>query len=277
MRAATALLSLQSGNFGSTQGAALWRADQLAGGSLAATTPSGFAALDAELPGGGWPRGSLIELLTDATGRGELSLLAPVLAHLAGERRSCVWVLPHEARAEHPAASLPYAPALQDAGIDLARCLFVRPATAREGWWALEQALRAAHLGAAIGWLPAESSPGADFKALRRLHLLAGRNNALAFVLRPLQAAAAPSPAALRLQLANRDGRLQLTLLKRRGLPLLEPVLLDVHPAQWQRAAVPASQAAAPVAPAPSAPPHVVPLRPALPARRWSLQAMFSH
>jgi hypothetical protein len=163
---------------------------------------------------------------------------------------------------------------LRDAGIDLARCLFVRPATAREGWWALEQALRAAHLGAAIGWLPAESSPGADFKALRRLHLLAGRSNALAFVLRPLQAAAAPSPAALRLQLANRDGQLHLTLLKRRGLPLLEPVVLQMHPEQWQRATVPL---VTPAAPTPAARPKVAPIQPALPARRWSLQAMFSH
>jgi cell division inhibitor SulA len=274
MRAATALLCLQSGN--SPAGAALWRADQPGGGALAAVTPSGFTPLDAELPGGGWPRGSLIELLTDAPGRGELSLLAPVLAHLAGERRSCVWVLPHEASAAHPAAPLPYAPALQDTGIDLARCLFVRPATAREGWWALEQALRAAHLGAAVGWLPAEASPGADFKALRRLHLLAGRSNALAFVLRPLQAAAAPSPAALRLQLANRDGQLHLTLLKRRGLPLLEPVAVQVHPAHWQWAAVPVT-AAVPAAPATVARPKVASIQPALPARRWSLQAMFSH
>ena len=35
---------------------------------------SGFPALDAELPGGGWPRGALTELLVDASGYGECSL-----------------------------------------------------------------------------------------------------------------------------------------------------------------------------------------------------------
>jgi cell division inhibitor SulA/protein ImuA len=273
MRAATALLSLQSG---ALSGAALWRADQPMGGALAAATSSGFAALDAELPGGGWPRGSLIELLLDAPGCGELSLLLPVLVRLAVERRPCLWVLPHEAAAE-PAAPLPYAPALQDAGLDLASCLFVRPATARENWWSLEQALRAAHLGAAIGWLPAESSFGADFKALRRLHLLAGRSNALAFVLRPLQAATAPSPAVLRLQLTQCDGQLQLTLLKRRGVPLLEPVVLQVHPAHWQQAEValqapPAPRSAASIQRSP-----VKPVEPTPAPWRRSLQALFSH
>jgi protein ImuA len=277
MRAATALLSLQSGALAGVSGAALWRADQPLGGALAAATPSGFAALDAELPGGGWPRGSLIELLLDAPGHGELSLLLPVLARLTGERRPCVWVLPHEAAAE-PTAPLPYAPALEDAGLDLTRCLFVRPATARETWWSLEQALRAAHLGAAVGWLPAESSFGADFKALRRLHLLAGRSNALAFVLRPVQAATSPSPAVLRLQLTHCDGRLQLTLLKRRGLPLLEPVVLQIHPAHWQQAEVrlhataAPSTAATPVPASRSASPE-----PQWMAHRGSLPALFSY
>lgn len=59
---------------------ALWRASQLGrpGREIAWTT--GFAALDAVLPGGGWPAGALTELLLPHPGVGEWRLLAPVLA-----------------------------------------------------------------------------------------------------------------------------------------------------------------------------------------------------
>jgi hypothetical protein len=236
MRAATALLSL----FHAVGGTPVWRADELPADDAAGPAlPSGFAELDRELPGHGWPQGQLIELLADDAGIGELSLLAPALAQLALARRSAVWVLAADADARSPRTlpTLPYAPALAAAGIDLARTIFVQPATPREGLWAIEQALRAQHLGAVVGWLPA-GGPAADFKALRRLHLLAQRHRALAFVLRAARDAQAPSPAALRLQLASEGTQLAVTLLKRRGRPLLEPITLALHPAHWGRARV---------------------------------------
>ncbi|HSC00640.1 MAG TPA: hypothetical protein VLE45_12055, partial [Burkholderiaceae bacterium] len=52
---------------------ALWRAHQLSATSNAVTA-SGFAALDAELPGGGWPHRVLTELLLPHPGLGELRL-----------------------------------------------------------------------------------------------------------------------------------------------------------------------------------------------------------
>ncbi|MDP3082599.1 MAG: hypothetical protein Q8N44_02745, partial [Rubrivivax sp.] len=58
---------------------ALWRAHQV-GRQPTATRPTGFAALDAELPGGGWPAGMLSELLLPHPGVGEIRLLAPALA-----------------------------------------------------------------------------------------------------------------------------------------------------------------------------------------------------
>jgi hypothetical protein len=233
MRAAEALLSL----FHASGGTPVWRADELPAEEPAGPAlPSGFAELDRELPGRGWPQGQLTELLTDDAGIGELSLLAPALAQLALARRSVVWVLASDADARSP-RTLPYAPALAAAGIDLTRTIFVQPATPREGLWAIEQALRAQHLGAVIGWLPAGGNAG-DFKALRRLHLLAQRHRALAFVLRPTRDAQAPSPAALRLQLAGEGSQLAVTLLKRRGRPLLEPVALALRPVHWARARV---------------------------------------
>ena len=58
---------------------AVWRASQI-GGAPRRTVSSGFAALDAQLPGGGWPHGVLTELLLPHPGVGELRLLAPALA-----------------------------------------------------------------------------------------------------------------------------------------------------------------------------------------------------
>ena len=47
----------------------VWQASRLAHAGAAAL-PTGFATLDAELPGGGWPAGALIELLADRPGVG---------------------------------------------------------------------------------------------------------------------------------------------------------------------------------------------------------------
>lgn len=238
----------------------LWQAGALPADDGAAALSTGHPALDAELPGGGWPQGRLIELLVDGPGLGELSLLAPALAALqrsAGSGRTgCLWVLPVQP-ARRPAAAVarPYAPALQAAGLDPARCVFVQPATPRESWWSLEQALRAGAPAAVVGWLPQtpDRSPRqtgeADFRALRRLHLLAGQQRKLVVVLRHGAQAEAPSPAALRLRLTAQDGRLQLRILKRRGRPLLDPIDLQVHPVAWRSARVaPSAGVAAPEA-----------------------------
>jgi len=238
----------------------VWRGDEwIQSDAHADSSSTGFALLDQELPGQGWPHGQLVELLVDQPGIGELGLLLPALAAVTRAGRSCVWVLPCQgasaaAEAAGDAAplaqaarqALPYAPALAEAGIDLARNIFVKPLTPRESGWALEQSLRTAHLGALLGWLPDSAGADADFRALRRLHLLAQRHQALVFILRPSRHAQSPSPAALRLQLQSTGGQLQVRVLKRRGRPLLEPVVLQIHPARWNRTPAPVP-AAAPV------------------------------
>jgi hypothetical protein len=109
---------------------------------------------------------------------------------------------------------------------------------------------------------------------MRRLQLLASRQQAPVFLLRDVRALHAPSPAALRLQLAARDGELTVTILKRRGRPLLEPVALQVHPAHWREA-----QVVPPAAETPAAQPQPAGLlqQAALVAQRWSARAIFSH
>jgi hypothetical protein len=201
----------------------VWRGDCLPGISLA-VLPSGFAALDAELPGGGWPRGALTELLVDGAGLGEISLLLPALRALcgnAGKGDEGGWSL--LVAPPHP----PHAPAWAAAGVDLARLLVVAPVGKRaagDALWAMEQALASAAPRVVLGW-----SASADARAVRRLQVAAGGSGALAFLLRPLRAAAEATAAPLRLRLsAAPQGRLGVQLIKRRGPPLAQPLWLTL-------------------------------------------------
>jgi hypothetical protein len=183
--------------------------------------PSGFAELDRELPGGGWPRGALTEILVDGQGFGELSLLLPALRAL---RAGGDWVLaiapPDDNLALH-------APACAAAGIDLDHLAVVSPAGSRDALWAAEQALASGAPQAVLCW-----SAAADSRAVRRLQVAAGQGGqggAAAFLFRPLSRAREPSAAALRIALsAGPHGALSVTILKRRGPPLASDILLAV-------------------------------------------------
>jgi cell division inhibitor SulA/protein ImuA len=190
----------------------LWR-----GGALGAgldTVPSGFASLDAELPGGGWPRAGLSECLADAEGIGELSLVLPALARLTrqGKRAVCI-APPYE----------PYAPALAAAGLDLVNLLIVRPQSRREALWAAEQALRSGSCHGLAAWLPK-----LRYVELQRLAVAAQASRAVAWLFRPLAAACESSPACLRLALVPGDRHLAVHLAKRRGAPLAAPLHLPL-------------------------------------------------
>ncbi|HEX5754867.1 MAG TPA: translesion DNA synthesis-associated protein ImuA [Arenimonas sp.] len=164
----------------------------------AAAQPTGWATLDAALPGGGWPEAALVELLLPADGIGELRLLLPTLARLSRAGKALLWVDP---------PYRPYAPALAAAGVDL-RQLWCVDGAGREAPWAIEQGLRSRACGAVLGW-----ATQADDRLLRRWQLAAEAGQALAFLFRPLRAAQSPSPAALRLQC----GRDEVRVLKCRG------------------------------------------------------------
>jgi protein ImuA len=208
---------------------ALWRAHQL-GRPREAVVASGHPALDAQLPGGGWPVRVLTEWLLPHAGVGELRLLAPVLAALQRQQRGVMWFDP-------PAR--PSAWALCALGLDLRQLLIVqsrqavlgrvkgaaarRQLPAADVLWALEQALKSGHLGAAVAWLP--SRLPAD--ALRRLQLAAQAHDGPVFLLRDAQERVRPSAAPLRLLLGSAGpDLLRVTLLKRRGPPLAEPLTL---------------------------------------------------
>ena len=203
--------------------AAVWRADELAR-NVGATRPTGHAALDAVLPGGGWPVGALVEVLQPQAGQGEWRLLAPALA--AFPAGALVLVNPPHR---------PFVPALAAQGLDASRLLMLQgPTLARDAAarvWACEQALRCAGVSAVLAWLP-QVRP----EQLRRLQMAAQNFQQALFVMRPLAAQHEASPAVLRLLLEPGEGAdaLTLRLLKRRGPPLTTPLVLPARPERLQ-------------------------------------------
>jgi protein ImuA len=224
----------------------LWRASRM-GPLQGGAVPSGHAALDSHLPGGGWPRRALTELLLPHAGVGELRLLAPALAALQQQQRCLMWFDP-------PAA--PCAWALAALGIDVRQLVLVRSRQILKGparkalpaadiLWALEHALRSGHLGAALAWLPARLP--AD--ALRRLQLAAQAHDGPVFLLRDVQERSSASPAPLRLLLGSAGpDELRVSLLKRRGPPLAQPLTLPLPPVLAGPALARAQRGALPVA-----------------------------
>ncbi len=192
----------------------IWRGRQGAAGH---SVPSGFPELDALLPGGGWPRGALVELLGEGATAGRISLLLPALARLSRGKRWIAWVAPPH---------LPYAPALVAAGIDLSRVLLVSPRAGADGLWALEQALRSGTCSAVLAWPMA-----GDRARLRRLQLAAEAGDCLGFLFCPDHLRQQPSSARLRLQVRRAGGDLDVQVLKRPGPLPVPPVRLPLVPA----------------------------------------------
>ncbi len=188
--------------------ARVWRLKDAAAGLRAAPVwATGRSALDARLPGGGWPTASLVEVLLETAGLGEVQLFLPALVasqrRIDGEAPWLVWIAPpHE----------PYAPALAQQGIELARLLVVRPASAAEALWAAEQALSSGVCAAVLLWLQ-----GTDDRWLRRLKLAAEAGGALAVLFRPERHRFESSPASLRLLMTRGQHETQLELIKVQG------------------------------------------------------------
>ncbi len=199
----------------------LWLGHQL-GRSSGAGVATGFAALDGELPGGGWPRRALSELLLPHVGIGEIRLLAPSLVAAQKAGRLVMIFDP-------PAALC--ASALGQLGFDVDELLVVhtraRVIPGSDSLWALEQALKSGHVGAVLAWLP----PRLRADRLRRLQLAAHNHDGAAFVMREAAASLRPTSSPLRLGLRpGRADRLQVSVLKRRGPPLETPLQIELPP-----------------------------------------------
>src|SRR3546814_107470 len=119
----------------------LWKASQLAQAQRPSLS-TGFTQLDNELPGRGWPIGTLIEITLNRPGIGELSLLQPALAQLESER-SVMLIQP------------PCVPQFQcwaNWGLDAQRLLWIQAGTLNDTLWACDKALQHNACSALLCW-----------------------------------------------------------------------------------------------------------------------------
>jgi cell division inhibitor SulA/protein ImuA len=207
----------------------------LGGVSSQAGVKTGFIQLDNTLVGQGWPKADLTEILYDGCGMGELSLLLPAVAQLqalygrhqlhghhapAAETMPtaghCVWIAP---------PYIPYAPALEDVGIDLSRLFIIdtgnkdirtKDVRVEDVLWVAEQSLASGAVECVCIW----TASAITDTSLRRLKHAAVTGGVICWLMRPTVFAQHASPASLRIKLtASEGGGLTLNILKRRGLP----------------------------------------------------------
>ncbi|WP_438396923.1 translesion DNA synthesis-associated protein ImuA [Caballeronia sp. DA-9] len=178
----------------------LWRGSQLAR-TAGRVIDTGYKALSAELPGGGWPISALIELLTAQSGIGELRILRPALASVAN--KSIALIQPPQVPNMHAFAYM---------GIDPAKLVWISPEKSADSLWAAEQILRAGSFGAVLFWQQHIRS-----ESLRRLTLAAQSNETLFVLMRPLASAQDSSPASLRLALRPAENGVAVEVIKRKG------------------------------------------------------------
>jgi hypothetical protein len=188
----------------------IWRAGQ-ARASQSSLLSTGYPELDRMLRGG-WPIGSLCELLVDSWGSGEFRLLLPALCQVTGSRDE-----DHAGQASWSVLInppyIPYAPALAGAGVNTGRLLVVHCRQDEDVLWAIEQALHSGSCKAVLAWCD-RAGP----QALRRLQLAAGRGRCWAVLLRSGRCRNQRSPAALRLYLRPMHQRgISIEVFKHRG------------------------------------------------------------
>jgi protein ImuA len=191
----------------------LWKGNQLAR-SASRVIPCGDEGLAAELPGGGWPRGALTDLLVQQTGCGELRLLRPAFERL-GSKPVVLLQPPHNVQ---PTAFAWW-------GLDPSSPIIVKAPKTADALWAAEQILRAGTCGALVFW-----QQHVRPEAVRRLHLAAQTSESLFFMVRPLATTRDASPAPLRLAIRAAKGGVDVQFLKRRGPARDEPLFVTLTP-----------------------------------------------
>ena len=172
------------------------------GKSRLTTTPgisTGFAELDAILPGQGWPPNAIVELLVPHDGMGELQLVLPVLKRL--QPLQSTWVAP---------PYIPNAPELINRDIDLEKLLILNTENHTDTLWAAEKLFQNESTGSVLFW-----ADGIRPQQLRRLQLSAQAGNTLGFLFSKTNQA--NSPAAVRLQLQASETGLRVYVLKAKG------------------------------------------------------------
>ncbi len=164
----------------------LWRGYELYGqGHHGYST--GFPELDDILPGRGWPRSGLVEVVARHRGMGELQLLVPLMRSMIAQSKWILWVAP------------PYqfdTPALVQAGIDTRQVLIVKADTScRDALCSMEKALQMQNCGLVLAWQ--NWLPG---RVLRRLQLAGETGETLGILFKHSHSKYSPSPMRLKIE-----------------------------------------------------------------------------
>ncbi|MFT5259945.1 MAG: hypothetical protein ACI9J2_001282 [Saprospiraceae bacterium] len=164
---------------------------------------TGYKSLDKVLPGGGWPQGSVIEVVVSSWGQGELSILLPLMAILSQNQQPIVFIAP---------PYMPYAPAMQAAKVDLQHLWVIEKGIeAKDEAWAAEKILATAQGALVLVFAQLTA------KQIRRLQVAASLGLSLGVLVRCGKAV--QTPVSLRLGLTYQDKGLQVDILKARQLP----------------------------------------------------------
>jgi len=183
--------------------AAVWRGSEL-GSPVTEVVSTGWAALDAELPGGGWPCRSVSEVLQPQPTLCEWRLLAPALRAIVARGQTVVVVGPPK---------IPHLPGLRHSGLEDHHFVLVQAETPSRRLWTTETLVKANACGALLAWLP-QARP----EELRRLQVCAAACEGPVILFRPEAAQFEPSAAPLRLQATfGLDWQLRVHILKRKG------------------------------------------------------------
>jgi protein ImuA len=183
--------------------AALWRGTEF-GPVVSTTVSSGWAALDKELPGGGWPCHSLSEVLSPQPSVLEWRLIGPALRQVVAQGGQVIVVAPPKQ---------PHLPGLSHEGLDQRHLVWIQAEAPAERLWVTEQLIKSDAAGAILAWLPQ-----ARQEQIRRLQISAQSCDGLVFLFRPEAARHEASAAPLRLHATyGLDWELQVQVIKRRG------------------------------------------------------------
>ena len=174
------------------------------GSHVGSVVPSGFEALDAELPGGGWPCQALSEVLSPQPSVLEWRLIGRALRGIVSRGGNVVVVGPPKT---------PHLPGLRHTGIDEKHLVWVQAEGPAERLWCTEQLVKSGSCGALVAWLP-QARP----EQIRRLQVCAHACEGLVFLFRPAAAQHEASAAPLRvIATFGVDWEIQVRVLKRRG------------------------------------------------------------
>ncbi len=195
--------ALAPGELPAAVAAAIWRGNEL-GSSVTKVIAAGWAELDKELPGGGWPCHAITEVLQPQPSVCEWRLLAPALKAIAATGKTVVVIGPPK----HP-----HLPGLRRMGLDEKHLVWIQAEAPAQRLWATEQLVKSNAFGALVSWLPQ-----ARQEQIRRLQICAQGCEGPVFLCRPATAEHEASAAPLRVQVGfGLDWELLVHVLKRKG------------------------------------------------------------